>query len=90
MEDECAQRRRDVLYLQECLDGEEEHRRVAVTEVARSEPTLQGVYIRFMSHSRTKTIMDCNKVMIKGRKKGVGKVQSEPGRCIMCHNSLQA
>ena len=52
LEDECAQRRRDILFLQECLDGEEEHRRVAVTEAARSEPTLQGVYIRLMTHSR--------------------------------------
>ena len=53
MEDECVQRRRDILFLQECLDGEEEHQRVAITEAARSEPTLQGVYIRLMAHSRT-------------------------------------
>ena len=65
LEDECAQRRRDILFLQDCLDGEKEHRRAAVTEAARSEPTLQGVYVKLMSRSRTKIVMDCNKIRIK-------------------------
>lgn len=59
MENECAQRRRDILFLQDCLDGEEEHQRVAITEATRSEPTLQGVYIKLMSHSRME---NCNKI----------------------------